>query len=182
MVIRFTHLHQVGLLQLQPAAMWNTSLWVVAAAVAATAAVVAAEAGMDQKELAGPAAPAGAVVATMLLRLVEPAIHQPLPHRKGTMAPLMREAGPIKSVVAAVEQELPAQPGPPAVRQEMAEQELLLQSVEHLFIMQVEVVVNLQSLGVQAMVALEAEALEAWQALQTLVAAVVPTPAAARAS
>ena len=62
-----------------------------------------------------------------------------------------------------MEQELLAQPEllDGMVRQEMAEMELLLQLVEHLFIMQVEVVVGLQAMGVPAMVALEAEALEA---------------------
>jgi hypothetical protein len=79
------------------------------------------------------------------------------------MVATVREAGRLKSAVAAVEQELPAQPELPdgVARQEMAEMELLLQSVEHLFIMQVEVVVTLQAMGVQAMAALAAEALEA---------------------
>ena len=124
-------------------------------------AVVAADRGMEQKEQAGLAVPAGAAGAWMLLRLVELAIHHSLPHRKATMVPLMRELLSSKSAVAAVEQEMLAQPELPAARQAMAERELLLQLVEHPFIMQVEVVVNLQSLGVQAMVALEAEALEA---------------------
>jgi hypothetical protein len=118
---------------------------------------------MGQKEMAGLVVPAAAAGDWMLLRLAELAIHQPLPHRKETMAPLMREAVALKSAVAAVEQELPAQPEllDGVVRQEMAEMELLLQLVEHLFIMQVEVVVKLQAMGMQAMVALAAEALEA---------------------
>jgi hypothetical protein len=138
---------------------------------------------MDQKELAGLAAPAVAAVAWMLLRLAELAIHQPLPHRKETMAPLMREARRLKSAVAAVEQELLAQPEVlyGLARQAMAEMEENLQLVEHLFIMRVEVVVVLQAVRVQAMVALAAEALEAWQALQTPVAVAVATAPAAAA-
>ena len=79
------------------------------------------------------------------------------------MVATAREAGPLKSAVAAVEQELPAQPEllDGMVRQEMAEMELLLQLVEHLSIMQVEAVANLQAMGVQAIAALEAEALAA---------------------
>jgi hypothetical protein len=115
---------------------------------------------MDQKEMAGLAAPAVLVVGLMVQPAVVVIRHQ-LPRRRVIMVATAREAGPIKSAVEAVEQELPAQPALPVARQEMAERELLLQLVEHPFIMQVEVVVNLQSLGVQAMVALEAEALEA---------------------
>ena len=49
-------------------------------------AVVVAEPEMEYKEPAGLAAPAVAAGAWMLLRPAEPAIHQPLPPRKGTMA------------------------------------------------------------------------------------------------
>jgi len=139
---------------------------------------------MEQKELAGPAAPAAVAGAWMLLKLAEPAIHQPLAHRKGTMAPLMREAGRLKSAVAAVEQALLAQPEVlyGLSRQAMAEMEELLQSVEHLFIMRVEVVVLVQAVRVQAMVALAAVATAECQALPTLVAVAVLTAPAAPAS
>ena len=48
MVMRFTRLQRVGLLQLQRAAMWNTSLWVVVAAAVITAAVAAVAAASAQ--------------------------------------------------------------------------------------------------------------------------------------
>lgn len=54
MVIRFTHLHQVGLLQLQLAGPWNTSLWVVAAAAVRTEAAVAAAVAFAQARFPCP--------------------------------------------------------------------------------------------------------------------------------
>lgn len=125
-------------------------------------AVVAADRGMDQKEMAALVVPAVLVVGLMVQLAVVVIRHQ-LPHRKATMVATVREAGRLKSAVAAVAQELLAQPErlDGVARQEMAEMEELLRLAEHLFFMRVEVVAKLQAVGIQVMVALEAEALVA---------------------
>jgi hypothetical protein len=83
-------------------------------------AVVVAEAGMEQKEQAEMAVPAGGAGAWMLLKLAGMAIRHQLHRRKATMAELMREAWAIKVVLAAVEQECLAQLAFLVARQEMA--------------------------------------------------------------
>ena len=68
-----------------------------------------AEAGMDQKEQAGLAAPAVVAGELMLLKQAGVAIRRPLPRRKATMAAPIREAESTKVVLAAVGQVKPAQ-------------------------------------------------------------------------
>ena len=84
-------------------------------------AVVAAEAGMEQKEQAEMVVPAVAAGAWMLLKLAGMAIRHPLHRRKVTMAAPIREAGSVKVVLAAVEQVKLAQLELLATRQVKAE-------------------------------------------------------------
>ena len=97
------------------------------------------------------------------------------------MVPLVREPGQVKSAVAAVEQERLAQPALPAARREMAERDFPAASAAPKPIMPEGAVARRHKSGVQAMVVLAVEALDRYQALQTLVAAVaassVPPPA-----
>jgi hypothetical protein len=136
---------------------------------------------MDHKAMAAQAVPAAPVVGLMVQLAVVVIRHQ-LPHRKATMVATAREAGPLRSAVEAVEQELPAERELLAARQEMEERGLPAASLAPPSPMLAGAVVSQQSLGARAMVVLAAEALEMHRAPQTLVAVVVPTPAAARAS
>lgn len=125
--------------------------------------------------------PAVAARDLMVLKVPGMVIRHPLPHRKATMVPLMREAWPIKSAVAAVEQELLAQPALLVARQEMAGMDYPAVLVALQPTMLEGAVVIKQPMGAPAMVVLAVEALDRYQALQTLAAAVaasaVPPPA-----
>jgi hypothetical protein len=81
----------------------------------------AADREMDRKEQAETAVAVVAGGEMMLLKPVEPAIHQPLPHHRATMAAPIREAGSVKVALAAVEQDRLAQLGLLATRQAKAE-------------------------------------------------------------
>jgi hypothetical protein len=136
-------------------------------------AVAVAEPEMEYKDLAAQAAPAGAAGAWMLLRLAEPAIHQPLPHRKGTMAALMRGYWAIKSAVAAVERELLAETQLLAARGEMAGLDYPAVLVALQPTMQEGAAALPQSMEVLEMVVLAVAVVEMHRALQILVVAVV---------
>ena len=133
---------------------------------------MAADRGMDQKEMAGLAAPA-AVVGEMMIQLAGVVIRHQLPHRKATMVATAREAGPLKSAVAAVEQELPAERELPAARQEMAEQDFPAVLVALQPTMQEGAAALPQSREVVEMVVLAVAVVEMHRALQILVVAVV---------